>query len=357
MNNEFFDALLLFEKEKGISQDYLLEKIKTALTIAIKKDYGIVDNLNIEIDKENKKFLVNILKTAVLEVLNPSTEILLDEALNYNKNAREGMTIQIEFETKQLGRIAAQTAKSVIKQSIRDAERSQLLEQYNSKLHEIIIGVVQKIEPKTGNIIIEVDKNEITLFSNEQIPGEKFTEGDIIKVYVCDVISNEKRCNLKASRAHKDFVKKLFQTQVPEVSDGTIIIKSVSREAGARSKIAVYSNNPNVDPVGSCIGTKGIRISNIVDELNGEKIDIIKYSEDIEVFIAEALAPSEVISVEVTSEQDRTAKVSVPSDQLSLAIGNKGQNAKLAARLTGYKIDISAQQDISQTNIEEDYNN
>lgn len=340
MNSEFFDALYLFEKERGISKDYLLEKIKTAIGIAVKKDYGISDNLNIQMDVESKKFKVNIVKTVVEEIVDPTKEILIDEAIKHNKKAIIGSVVEIKLETKQLGRIAAQTAKSIIKQSIRDAERSQLLEQYNSKLHKIVSGIVQKIEPNNGNIVIEVDKSEITLFKNEQIPNERFTEGDRIKVYVCDVIANEKRCNLKVSRAHKDFVRKLFEMEVPEIADGTIKIKSVSREAGSRTKISVFSTNENIDGVGSCIGSKGMRISAIVDEINGEKIDIIKYSEDCAEFIAEALAPASVINVRIVSDSEKTAQVVVPGDQLSLAIGNKGQNAKLAARLTGYKIDI-----------------
>lgn len=343
MNNEFFDALFLFEKEKGIPQEYLLEKIKTAIGIAIKKDYGISDNVNIEIDSNAGTFKVNIVKNVVDDVKDPSVEISLEQALKHSNKARVGFPVEIKLETKKLGRIAAQTAKSVIKQSIRDAERIQLLNQYNSKLHKIVIGIVQKIEPSSGNIVVEIDKNEITLFKNEQIPNEKFVEGDRIKVYVCDVVATERRCNLKISRSNKDFVRKLFETEVPEILDGNVKIKSVAREVGSRTKVAVYSKDDNIDAVGACIGSKGIRISTIVDEINGEKIDVVKYYDDPAKFISEALAPASVISVQIIDEIEKIAKVIVPSDQLSLAIGNKGQNAKLAARLTGYKIDIGSE--------------
>ncbi len=340
MNNEFFDALEIFEKEKGISQEYLLEKIKTAISIAIKKDYNLLDNFKIELDNISRKFKVSIIKKVVVDVEEKSEEISLENALSYNKRARLGETVEIKLDTKQLGRIAAQTAKSVIKQSIRDAERVQLLEQYNEKVDKIISGVVLKIDPRNGNLVVESEKHEITLFANEQIPGETFIEGDRIKVYVTGVISTEKKCNMKISRVHKDFVKKLFELEVPEINDGVVTVKAVSREAGSRSKIAVYTLDCDVDPVGSCIGSKGMRILNIVKELNGEKIDIIKYNEAMEEFISESLSPSKVISTKILDEEEKTCRVIVPKDQLSLAIGNRGQNAKLAARLTGYKIDI-----------------
>ena len=204
----------------------------------------------------------------------------------------------------------------------------------------MVTAVVQKIEPKTGNATIEIDKNETVLFKNEQIPGEELVEGDRIKVYVSDVVNSDKRCSLKVSRTHKDLVKRLFEMEVPEIYDGTVEVKAISREAGSRTKIAVYSKDENVDAVGSCIGPKGIRVANIVDELNGEKIDVVKYSEDPAEFISQALSPADVVSVEIVEGDIRACKVKVPDHQLSLAIGNKGQNAKLAARLTGYKIDI-----------------
>lgn len=340
MNNEFFDALLMLEKEKGIPADYLLEKIKAAIVIAVKRDFGGVENVVVEISPESRKFKVAIVKDVVEEVEDPVSQISLDEARKYNKKAQIGSPVEIKLETKQFGRIAAQTAKHVIRQGIREGEREQILAQYESKLNEVVTAVVQKIEPKTGNATIEIDKNETVLFKNEQIPGEELVEGDRIKVYVSDVVNSDKRCSLKVSRTHKDLVKRLFEMEVPEIYDGTVEVKAISREAGSRTKIAVYSKDENVDAVGSCIGPKGIRVANIVDELNGEKIDVVKYSEDPAEFISQALSPADVVSVEIVEGDIRACKVKVPDHQLSLAIGNKGQNAKLAARLTGYKIDI-----------------
>lgn len=340
MNNDFFDALLLLEKEKGIPADYLLEKIKAAIVIAVKRDFGGVENVIVDINSETRKFKVAIVKDVVEEVENPVFQISLDEAKKYSKKAQIGLPVEIKLETKQFGRIAAQTAKHVIRQGIREGEREQILAQYESKLNEVLTAVVQKIDPKTGNATIEIDKSEAVLFKNEQIPGEELTEGDRIKVYVSDVVNSDKRCSLKVSRTHKDLVKRLFEMEVPEIYDGTVEVKAISREAGSRTKIAVYSKEENVDAVGSCIGPKGIRVANIVDELNGEKIDVVKYSEDPAEFISQALSPADVVSVEILEGDVRACKVKVPDHQLSLAIGNKGQNAKLAARLTGYKIDI-----------------
>ncbi|MDF2567259.1 MAG: nusA [Oscillospiraceae bacterium] len=340
MNNEFFDALQLLEKEKGIPAEYLLEKIQTAIGIAVKRDHSGVDIVNVEIDPESRKFKVSVSKMVVDEIEDPINEILIDEALKYNKRARVGSPVEIKLETKQFGRIAAQTAKHVIRQGIREAEREQMLEQFNSKLHEVVMATVLKIEPKTGNATIEIDKNEVMLFKNEQIPNEVLVEGEKIKVYVSDVVTNEKRCTLKVSRNHKDLVKRLFEIEVPEIFDGTVEVKSIAREPGSRSKIAVWAKDENVDAVGSCIGPKGARVANIVNELKGEKIDVVKYSEEPEEFIKRALAPSDVVDVQIIDPENRQARVRVPDHQLSLAIGNKGQNAKLAARLTGFKIDI-----------------
>ncbi len=340
MNNEFFDALLLLEKEKGIPADYLLEKIKAAIVIAVKRDFGGLENVVVEIDADSRKFKVAIVKDVVEEVEDPITQITVDEAKKYNKRARVGAPVEIKLETKQFGRIAAQTAKHVIRQGIREGEREQILAQYESKLNEVVTAVVQKIEPKTGNVTIEIDKNEAILFKSEQIPGEEFVEGERIKVYVSDVMNTDRRCSLKVSRTHKDLVKRLFEIEVPEIYDGTVEVKSISREAGSRTKMAVYSKDENVDAIGACIGPKGIRVANIVDELGGEKIDIVRYSEDPVEFISQALSPAEVVSVELLEGEGRVCRVRVPDHQLSLAIGNKGQNAKLAARLTGYKIDI-----------------
>lgn len=340
MNNEFFDALELLAKEKEIPLEYLLERIKTAIGMAVKRDYGGVENVLVDIDDDTRKFKVSMVKTVVAEVEDPANEIALDDALKANKRAKLGDTVEIKLETKQFGRIAAQTAKHVIRQGIREAEREQMIEQFRSKLHEVVTGKVQRIEPQTGNVTLEIDGNEVMLFRNEQLESDSFVEGDYVKVYVSDITANDKRCNLKISRTHRDLVKRLFETEVPEIFDGTVVVKAISREAGARTKLAVYSADENVDAVGACIGPKGTRVAHIVDELGGEKIDVVPYSEDPKEFIAQALSPAKVVGVEILDEESRTCRVTVPDHQLSLAIGNKGQNAKLAARLTGYKIDI-----------------
>lgn len=348
MNNEFFDALELLEAEKGIEADYLIEKITNAIVIAVKRDYQVTENINVVIDPDTRKFGVSIIKNVVEEVEEPETEITLDEALKYSKRAKVGMPVEIKLEPKQFGRIAAQTAKHVIRQGIREAERSQMLEQFKNKVCEISTATVQKIEPATGNATVEIDKNEILLFKNEQLPNDNLREGDRIKVYVVDVVNLEKRCSLKISRTHKDLVKRLFELEVPEMFDGTVELKAISREAGSRTKIAVFSKNPDVDPIGACIGPKGSRISAIVDELKGEKIDIVKWSDDDAQFIKEALSPATVLSVRILDDSERVCQVVVPDNQLSLAIGNRGQNAKLAARLTGYKIDIRSESDTGE---------
>lgn len=344
MSNELFDALDALEKEKGIKPQDVLNSIKNAISVAVRKYYSTgEENVEVEIDPETKKFKVAIVKEIVDEVTDPSSQISLDEALEKNKRAKVGGKVSFKLDTKQIGRIAALSGKNLIHQGINDAVKAQVMVQYQSKLHEIVNAKVQKIEPKTGNATILIDKNEALLFANEQIPGEVLHEGQNIKVYVSDVVSSERRCLVKVTRTHKDLVKRLFEMEVPELFDGTVEIKSISREPGSRTKIAVYSKDENVDPVGACIGPKYSRVSKIVDELNGEKIDIVKYSDKPEEFIAQALSPSDVISVEIINPDEKICKVIVPNDQLSLAIGNKGQNAKLAAKLTGYKIDIRSQ--------------
>lgn len=347
---DFFDALQLLEMEKGISADYLVEKITNAIVIAVKRDYQVTDNVNVVINPERGQFTVSITKMVVDEyVEDPETEILLDEAVAYDPAARVGQPIEIQLDTKQFGRIAAQTAKHVIRQGIREAERSQMVAQFQNKVYEIVSAVVQKIEPTTGNATVEIDRNEVLLFKNEQLPNDNLKEGDRIKVYVVDVVNLEKRCSLKISRTHKDLVKRLFEREVPEVFDGTVEIKAISREAGSRTKMAVWSKNPDVDPIGACIGPKGSRISAVVAELKGEKIDIVKYSEDDAEFITQALSPATVLGVEILPGDEKVCRVTVPDNQLSLAIGNKGQNAKLAAKLTGYKIDIRPESGILDT--------
>ena len=351
---DFFDALQLLEMEKGIDGAYLIEKITNAIVIAVKRDYQVTDNVNVVIDPDTYRFAVSITKTAVEEVEDPATQISMDEAVKYDPHPAEGMPVEIVLDTKQFGRIAAQTAKHVIRQGIREAERSQLAAQFQNKVYEVVTATVQKVEPGTGNATVEIDRNEVMLFKNEQLPEDDLREGDHVKVYVVDVVNFERRCSLKISRTHKDLVKRLFEREVPEIFDGTIEVKAISREAGSRTKIAVWSKNPDVDPIGACIGPKGSRISAVVDELKGEKIDIVKYSEDDAEFITQALSPATVIGVEILPGDDKMCRVTVPDNQLSLAIGNKGQNAKLAAKLTGYKIDIRPEHEAQPQETEQD---
>lgn len=341
MSNELFDALVELEREKGIKTADVLTSIKNAIAVAVRKYYNVgEENVEVEIDTETQKFKVAITKEVVDEITDETTQIHIDEALLKNKRAKVGSKLSQKLDTKQIGRIAALSGKNLIHQGINDAVKAQLMEQYQEKLHEVVNARVQKIEPRTGNATISIDKTEAILFKNEQLPDEVLREGDYIKVYVNDVVSSERRCSVKVTRTHRDLVKRLFELEVPEIFDGTVEIKSISREPGARTKIAVWSKDENVDAVGACIGQKYSRVSKIVNELNGEKIDIVKYCEKPEDFIAQALAPSDVISVEILNPEEKVCRVIVPDSQLSLAIGNKGQNAKLAARLTGYKIDI-----------------
>lgn len=340
MNTEFFEALTLLEKEKGISADYLLEKIQNAIVIAVKRDYVGVENVVVDVDQEKGNFDVYIVKEVKDEVLDPVNEILPQEALKYDKKAQVGDMVRIQLETKQFGRIAAQTAKHVIRQGIREAERGQLLKDFQSREHEIVTAQVLKLDRRKGTATLEIDRTEAILPKSEQVPTDELHEGDRIKVYVVEVTSTDRDPKIMISRTHPGLVKRLFEMEVPEIYDGTVEIKAISREAGSRTKLAVTSKDPNVDAVGACIGAKGARVAKIVDELGGEKIDVVKYSEDPAQFIAAALSPAEVLSVEVDPEGGKSCRATVPDHQLSLAIGNKGQNARLAARLTGWKIDI-----------------
>ena len=340
MNTEFFEALALLEKEKGIPVEYLLEKIKNAIAIAVKRGNDGGEDSIVEIDPESGRFYVAFRKMVVEEVENPAMEIMLEQALLVDPRAAIGSVVEIQMETKQFGRIAAQAAKHVIRQGIREGERDQLLHEYQSREQDIVTGTVLRVDERKGNVTLEIGRSEAILPKSEQIPGETFRDGEKIRVYVVDVTSGEKGPRLMISRTHPGLVKRLFEMQVPEIYDGVVEIKSIAREAGSRTKMAVWSKDENVDAQGACIGPKGVRVSDIVEELGGEKIDVVKYSEDAHEFIAEALSPAQVLGVEIESEDVRSCKVTVPDQQLSLAIGNKGQNARLAARLTGWKIDI-----------------
>ncbi len=340
-NEELFMALDMLEKEKGIGSGYLLEKVKNAIVIAVKKDYDVEEeNVSVVMDPDTANFEVKLLRDIVEEVENPNTQISLEDAKKIKSKYEVGEQVVTKLQTKDFGRIAAQTAKHVIRQGIREAERSQLYTEMQSKSHEIITGVVSRVDHVRGVVALEIGKSEAILPKNEQMPGEELREGERVKVYVVDVAVTERGPKVMISRTHPGLVKRMFEMEVPEVYDGTVEIKAIAREAGARTKIAVYSKDADVDPRGACIGAHGSRVAEIVQELGGEKIDVVLWSEDPAEFIAAALSPSNVVSVEILEGEAKSARATVPDNQLSLAIGNKGQNARLCARLTGYNIDI-----------------
>lgn len=340
MSKEFFEAVKLLEAEKGIPADYLYEKISAAIIVAAKHDYNGKDIVHCDIDEQKQKIKVYVRKNVVEEIEDEDTDLTLEQAQLIRKSAKIGSTVDIPLKTKDFGRIVAQTAKHVIRQGIREAERGQMLEEFRSKNQELVSAKVERIDPITGNATLEIGKNQTVLPKSEQVPGEALCEGQTVKVFVVDVREGGKGPKIMISRTHPGLVRRLFEQEVPEIYDGTIEIKSVSREAGSRTKIAVFSTDEDVDPVGACIGPRGQRVSNIVDVLGGEKIDIVKYSESPQEFISASLAPSEVCSVDIIDEDAKTCRATVPDEQLSLAIGNKGQNVRLAVRLTGWNIDI-----------------
>ena len=340
MNKEFFEALRIMEEEKGISEEFLCEKISGAIVTALRKDYGGADVVFCDINREKQTIKIYLKKTVVEEVTDAFAELTVEQALQHKKNPKVGDTVKITLNPKNFGRIIAQTAKHVIRQGIREGERTRTYEEFQSKNHELVTALVHSVDPKTLNAVVSIGKGEATLVKQEQVPNETLKEGDHVKAYIVDVKDTEKGPKAIISRPHPGLVKRLFELEVPEIQDGTIEIKAVSRQAGDRTKLAVYCSNPEIDAVGACIGQRGERVNRIVEELGGEKIDIVKYSENPEEFIAEALAPSKVVSVELISENPNTCRATVPDSQLSLAIGNKGLNVRLAARLTNYKIDI-----------------
>lgn len=339
-NKELFEAIKLFEKEKGISADYMFSQIERAIVVACKNNYGGNDNVVFNVDEEKGKFTVKLVKTVREVVEDKNFEISLEDALKISKKAKVDEEIEIPMDPQELGRIAIQTARNVIRQGIRDGEKGQMLQEFQSKLGELVTAVVERIDPKTGAASITIGKAQVTLPKNEQIGGEVLKEGDHIKVYIADIKDSGKGPHAIISRSHPDLVKRLFEQEVPEIYDGIVEIKSISREAGSRTKMAVLSKDAEVDAVGACIGAKGARVNQIVDELGGEKIDIIEYSDDPVKYISAALSPATVLSVKVAEDGSKNCRVTVPDGQLSLAIGNKGQNARLAARLTGWRIDI-----------------
>ena len=340
MNKEFFEAVELMEKEKGIQAEYLYEKISNAIVVAVRKDYNGKDVVVCNIDPEKKEMRVFLRKNIVEEIEDEDTDILVEDAKEYREDAKAGEILEIDLDTMKFGRIAAQTAKHVIRQGIKEAERGQVIREFQSKSKDLVTAKVSRIDPINGNVTLEIGKGTAVLPKSEQVPDETFTEGELTKVYVVEVKDTEKGPRVMISRTHSGLVKRLFEQEVPEIYDGVVTIHSVSREAGARTKMAVSSKDENVDPIGACIGQRGARVNKIVEILGGEKIDIVKYSEDPVEFIGAALAPADVLKVEITDEEKKTCQVTVPDHQLSLAIGNKGQNARLAARLTGWNIDI-----------------
>ena len=343
MNAEIFAALAQLEKERGIPQDYMLEKITHALIAAYKKDKeGYTDNVFVEIKDNDMHMYVQ--KEVVDDVLTPATEISLDEARKINKHADLGDLVNVDVKTQAFGRIAAQTAKQVIIQGIREAERGMIFDTFSSKEHEILSGSVLRADPTSGDLIIRLtggsDKTSALLSRSEQVPTEHYTEGDMIRVYVVEVRRSNRGPQVIVSRTHPGLVKRLFELEVPEIASGAVEVKSIAREAGSRTKIAVHAAEANIDPVGACVGPRGGRVGAVVDELHGEKMDIVVWSEDPCQFVASALSPATVLSVSLLPGTGKACRVVVPDDQLSLAIGKEGQNARLAARLTGYKIDI-----------------
>ena len=341
---EFFAAVAQLEAERGIPKGYMMEKITQALVSAYKRDHEDVgDNLVVDANEETGQVRMFIRKDVVETVDDPGSEISLEEAREKLPRAQLGDVISIEVKTRNFGRIAAQTARQVIIQGIREAERGMVYDEFTSKEHEIITGLVTRIDPKNGAASLRITSgSEFTdafLAPAEQVRGEIIREGDRLKVYVVEVRRSTRGPQVLISRTHPGLVKRLFELEVPEIYDGTVEIKSIAREAGSRTKLAVWSDEPNVDPIGACVGPRGGRVNTIVEELKGEKVDIIKWSEDPAEYIAAALAPADVLSVDVF-EEGKSCRVVVPDDQLSLAIGKEGQNARLAAKLTGWKIDI-----------------
>ena len=345
VNAEFFDALEQLEKEKGIPVDYMLDRVGQALITAYKRDHADVENVIVDVDEAHQNLKMFVQKNVVEEedYVDPANEMPIEEAKRLSAKYEVGDIVNIPVDTVEFGRIAAGNGKQVIIQGLREAERGQVYDEFNSKQHEILTGVVTRVDPRNGNVSLRIgtgtDSTEALLMAGEQVPGEDLTEGMHVKVYVVEVRRSTRGPQVLISRTHPGLVKRLFELEVPEIYDGTVEVKSIAREAGSRTKMAVWSNDENVDPIGACVGPRGQRVNTIVEELKGEKMDIIKYSDDPAEYIAAALSPADVISVEPLPD-GKSCRVVVPDDQLSLAIGKEGQNARLAARLTGYKIDI-----------------
>lgn len=346
MNNEFYTALELLEKERGIPKEYMLERIEAALIRAFKgefrSDSGSQPDVRVEFDTEKRTVKMFRRMTVVDIVEDDATQISLEDAKKISKEYLPGDVVETEISPSKFGRIPAQTAKQVIIQGIREHERGMLIKEYEDKKEEIVSAVVVRIDPTTDNITLEIGKNEMVLYRHEQSPADELAVGDRIKVFVTEIKRETRGPSVVLSRTHPGLVRRLFELEVPEIADESVRIMAIAREAGSRTKVAVYSYKPDIDPIGACIGPKGTRKNNITRELRGEKIDLIKYSEKPEEFIAASLAPATVLSVTRLGDADNSYRVVVPDEQLSLAIGRSGQNARLAAKLVGAKIDIKS---------------
>lgn len=343
MNTEFIEALEELEKERGIAVDVLLDALEAALISAYKRNFGSIQNVRVQIDKDTGEIKVFARKTVVEEVEDDRTDISLEDAHATDSRYELGDIVENEVTPRDFGRIAAQTAKQVVVQRIREAERGIIYDEFSNREGDIVTGIVQRQDLK--NVYIDLGKTEAVLAPTEQINNEEYRHGDRIKTYIVEVKKTTKGPQILVSRTHPGLLKRLFELEVPEIHDGVVELKSVSREAGSRSKISVYSKDENVDPVGACVGPKGMRVQTIVNELKGEKIDIVKWSPDHAKYIANSLSPAKVMAVDI-NEEGKVARVVVPDYQLSLAIGKEGQNARLAAKLTGWKIDIKSESQV-----------
>lgn len=348
MSSELLDALIALEEQKGISRDVLIEAIEAALVTAYKRNFNQAQNVRVDLNLETGSMVVYSRKDVVEEVENEYLQISLEDALMINPAYEVGDVLEQEVTPRNFGRIAAQTAKQVVTQRVREAERGLVYEEYVDREDDIVHGVIERQDAR--NIYVTLGKVEAALPVNEQIPTEEYRPGSRVRVYITKVERTTRGPQVIVSRTHPGLLRRLFEMEVPEIFDGTVEIKSIAREAGDRSKISVFANNPEVDPVGSCVGAKGARVQTIVNELNGEKIDIVEWSEDPVTFVANALSPSKVLDVQV-NEEEKSTTVVVPDYQLSLAIGKRGQNARLAAKLTGWKIDIKSETDARELGI------
>ena len=343
MSSELFMLLGDIEREKGISREVVLEALDNALASAYRKNYGATQDVGVKINQETGEIKVFAKKTVVEDVEEPDDQILLADAQAISEKYKLGDVVEFEVTPDTFGRIAAQTARQVVLQRIREAEREKMFDEFSGKQNDIVNASITKIERR--NVMLELENTESILAPNEQVAADKYTVGGKYKVYVVEVLNSVRGPHMVVSRSHPGLVRRLFELEVPEIAEGIIEIKALSREPGSRSKMAVYSNDPNIDPVGTCIGVRGGRVQSVISELRGEKIDIVRYSDDPAEYIKNALSPASVVDITI-NEELKECKAIVPHDQLSLAIGREGQNVRLAARLMGWKIDISSDQSI-----------